>query len=1068
MPSAVDPSGVSDGRVAKRQRVGTNDAVSKENRNKIGTSRLFAPYRTVGLVSPTQVPFTSTPLGKTTFQLTTSVGRSLQTYDLRRGLNLNFITRPQTPEFITASMAWKDMVFAAWGAATAASQRGVWAFKRGKMVAELEMPKNLQEDVKTLCIFGSWIVASCRSQILVWKSDTFELYTTLRGSTSNPFTACITTMPTMLNKILAGKEDGTVELWNVSSGKLLYSILAPAADFGAVTAIEPTPALSLVAIAYEAGPLIIHNVHTDQTILRFNHSREGPSGPAITSISFRTDGMGAGEDGRDTGVMATASLQSGDVTLWDLNNGGRKAGVLRGAHAAPSADSLGGVSRIQFLPGQAILVSSGPDNSLKTWIFDHTPFSPVPRILHHRSGHGAPVTTLAFLPAASDGSDASGKWLLSTSRDRSLWGWSLRRDGQSSELSQGNVTKKARKMGILASEGRDSIEGLKAPPITAIACSLNRDGGMGAIPGKQPIWQNSGKAKGASNTESSGMTGWESVVTAHEGDNKARTWFWGRKKAGRWAFETSDQAAVQSVAISPCGTFALVGSANGGIDMFNLQSGNHRQRYPARLTPAQARQLKIDLLKADEEIAPSANVTKARFYRGQGKHTAAITGLAVDNLNRTVISCGADGKIKFWDFHTGRLSHEIDWSGAVQITGMRLNRGSELAAFACHDGCIRVIDITTYKLIRELKLTRKSTPTAVQFPDFTFSSDGRWILAATSSLVCAWDLPTGHLIDAFKLPSGCSAISFSPTGEYFATASTEHVGVDIWSNKTLFTHVPTRHITEAELSTINQSQAQAPTVSGEGGESLIGTLANSAEGEEEEDFDLDTIDSLDADLASLSQDLVSLSLVPRSRWQNLLHLDVIRQRNKPIAPPKKPEKAPFFLPSLQERQNNPALRQDAHSQDLASLEQERSRIMRMDRGGKLGTFTSHLRNAADTADYSGFVSHLKTLNPAAADVEIRSLSSATTSLSGDDHQANELVAFVEALTSLMRSKRDFELGQAWMAVFLKVHADVIGEDEDLRDAVEEWQGAARAEKERVETLSEYCNGMIGYLRAARV
>jgi U3 small nucleolar RNA-associated protein 21 len=34
------------------------------------------------------------------------------------------------------------------------------------------------------------------------------------------------------------------------------------------------------------------------------------------------------------------------------------------------------------------------------------------------------------------------------------------------------------------------------------------------------------------------------------------------------------------------------------------------------------------------------------------------------------------------------------------------------------------------------------------------------------------------------------------------------------------------------------------------------------------------------------------------RWLNLLCLDVIRARNKPKAPPKKPKAAPFFLPTI--------------------------------------------------------------------------------------------------------------------------------------------------------------------------
>lgn len=501
----------------------------------------------MGLVSPTAVPFTSIPLGKTTFQLTTSVGRALQTYDVRRGLNLVFITRPQTPANITASAAWKDMVFAAWGDEETRSNQGVWVYKRGKKVQELEWPLGQHEHVKSFCIFGSWVVGCCESQLIVWKSSTFEHYTTLQSISGAHFSGCVTAMPTMLNKVVAGKDDGTVEIWNMSSGKLVYTVLPPAADYGAVTALQPAPALSLLAIAYDAGPLVIQDVRSDSVVMRFNSSGDLPSGPAISSITFRTDGLGAGDDGRQAGVMATSSHQTGDVTLWNLNHGGRKAGVLRGAHAAPAQGTSGGVSKIEFLPGQSILVSSGLDNSLKTWIFDETPFSPIPRPLHSRSGHGAAITSLSFLPSASDGSDVSGKWLLAASRDRSFWGWSLRRDGQSSELSQGAIRKKARKAGILASEGRDSIEALKAPPITSMACSLNRDGGMGATPGKQSIWQGSerkGSAQG--NTESSSMTGWESIVTAHDGDNKARTWFWGRKRAGRWAFESGDKSPVKA------------------------------------------------------------------------------------------------------------------------------------------------------------------------------------------------------------------------------------------------------------------------------------------------------------------------------------------------------------------------------------------------------------------------------------------------------------------------------------------------------------------------------------------
>lgn len=92
---------------------------------------------------------------------------------------------------------------------------------------------------------------------------------------------------------------------------------------------------------------------------------------------------------------------------------------------------------------------------------------------------------------------------------------------------------------------------------------------------------------------------------------------------------------LQSVAISPCGTFAVIGSAGGAIDMFNLQSGLHRQRFP----PPPVNTGKGAKGKPKTSLAASDKVQAS-------KHTKAVTGLAVDNLNRTVISCSLDGKVK--------------------------------------------------------------------------------------------------------------------------------------------------------------------------------------------------------------------------------------------------------------------------------------------------------------------------------------------------------------------------------------------------------------------------------------
>ncbi|KAI9695254.1 MAG: hypothetical protein M1820_008773 [Bogoriella megaspora] len=1034
---------------AKRLKLSTRDEIN-HNENHARASKIFAPFRTIGLISPTAVPFTSLPLGKTTFQITTSVGRSLQTYDLRRGLNLVFITRPQTPEPITATRAWQERICAAWGGEDGTSDRGVWVFSRGKKVGELENPPVFEENVEQILIFGNWVVGCCSTKIEVWKSATLEHYTTLEApfsglkGTGRHLTGGICNMPTYLNKLLAGREDGTIEIWNLSSNKLVYTILPAASDYGAVTAMQPTPAMSLLAIAYANGPLTIHDIRLDKEVIRLKSITD--SAP-VSSISFRTDGLGAGEDGRKSGVMATSSLSSGDVTFWDLNSGGRKMGMLPGAHSVPSSDQSGvsgGISKLEFLPGQAVLITSGLDNALKSWIFEEQVHSPIPRILHVRAGHAGPVSALEFLPPDSEGTEANGKWLMSASQDGTLWGWSLRRDGQSTELSQGNIQAKAKKRGLWGNSTQyQGPESLKAPKITCIASSLNRDGGIGALPGAQGIWNKANKSNGKikSSAADSSMTGWESVVTGHEGNEFARTWFWGRKRAGRWAFPTGDGTEVKSVAVSPCGTFALIGSAGGSIDMFNLQSGMHRQRFPARLTQFQAKQLRLqqlqDEITLEDELDPKDN---QKYRRGQGKHIKAVTGLAVDNLNRTVVSCGSDGKIKFWDFATGLLRHELDVGPMRVPLKLQFYRPSDLVAIGCSGGSIYVIDLQTKRIVRELQAHTSEAC------DFCFSSDGRWIVAAcTDAVIRIWDLPTGHLIDASRLAQKCTAIALSNSGEFFATAREGNLGIDIWTNRTLFTSAPTRPISEDEIADL-----EGPTTSGEGGQNLLtASLSDSSEAA--------LPDTAIPSMNQLSEDMITLSLVPKARWQTLLHLDLIRARNKPKSPPKAPQKAPFFLPSLHPSSST-TTPDPANALTNPTPPEPSSRILKTNLSTpsrpSSDPFTTFLHQSppSSSTEPHPLVAHLVSLPPSAASLSISSLT------------PDELTAFVEILTRQLRLKRDFEVGQVWMSVFLKAHGDAVVGDGELADAVGEWREECRKEMERLGKLVRGGLGVVGFLR----
>lgn len=475
--------------------------------------------------------------------------------------------------------------------------------------------------------------------------------------------------------------------------------------------------------------------------------------------------------------------------------------------------------------------------------------------------------------------------------------------------------------------------------------------------------------------------------------------------------------------------------------MFNLQSGQHRQRFPAKLTQAQAKKHKLQQLAEKEGTV--AIPTGKRFQMGLGRHTAAVTGLVVDSLNKTIISSSRDGKLKFWDFATGHLLDELDWAPMTRLVSLRYHPASDLLAATCDDGCIRVVDTETKKTIREL------WGCAGGINDVAFSNDGRWIIAASGDrVVRVWDLPTGHLIDAIRLRNPCTALAFSGTGEFLATACEGELGVNIWNNKTLFTHVPTRHISAHEIADVAN-----PTASGEGGAGIIdAALADEAETEDV----APAITLLD----QLSEDMVTLSLVPKSRWQTLLHLDLIRHRNKPTEAPKVPEKAPFFLPSLEGGRPSSSL--VAGAADSVAAAENQSRITQLEKlGADEGTFSRTLRAGMQSGEYTPFVTHLSTLSPSAADLAIRSLAPAPGA------PPHELVAFVEALTARLRQRRDYELVQAWMGVFLKLHAEAVAAEEGVRHVLGEWKEEMEKEGGRVGGLVGYCGGVVSFLRSGR-
>jgi U3 small nucleolar RNA-associated protein 21 len=93
---------------------------------------------------------------------------------------------------------------------------------------------------------------------------------------------------TYVNKILIASSQGGLQLWNVSTKKLIHSFepLSLADTPSPITCLVQSPAIDVVAIGFASGEISVYDIRMDERLLRM--FQEG--GP-VRSLSFRGGSM---------------------------------------------------------------------------------------------------------------------------------------------------------------------------------------------------------------------------------------------------------------------------------------------------------------------------------------------------------------------------------------------------------------------------------------------------------------------------------------------------------------------------------------------------------------------------------------------------------------------------------------------------------------------------------------------------------------------------------------------------------------------------------------------------------
>ncbi|KAM1301943.1 hypothetical protein ACFX2H_012918 [Malus domestica] len=900
---------------------------------------IFEPFRAIGYTT-SSVPFSVQRLGTETF-VTVSVGKAFQIYNCAK-LSL-VLVGPQLPKKIRALASYRDYTFAAYGNEIAifkrAHQAATWSSHNAKVIS--------------LLLFGEHILSvDVEGNLFIWAFKGIEENLTPIGHVmlDNNFSpSCIMHPDTYLNKIIIGSQEGSLQLWNISTKKKLYEFKGWNSS---ICSCVSSPALDVVAVGCADGNIHVHNIRYDEELVTFSHSARG----AVTALSFSTDGQ----------PLLASGGSSGIISIWNLEKR-RLQSVIRDAHD-------GSILSLYFLVNEPVLMSSSSDNSIKMWIFDTTDGDP--RLLRFRSGHSAPPRCIRFY--------ANGRHILSAGQDRAFRLFSVMQDQQSRELSQHHISKRAKKLKMKEEE-------IKLKPVISFDCAEIRE------------------------------RDWCNVVTCHMDTAEAYVWRLQNFVLGEHILKPRPEnpTPVKACAISACGNFAVLGTADGWVERFNLQSGISRGSY--------------------------MDTSERRSFA----HDGEVVGIACDSTNTLMISAGYHGDIKVWNFKGRDVKSR--WEVGCSVVKIVYNRLNGLLAVVADDLIIRLFDVVASRMVRKFEgHTDRVT-------DMCFSEDGKWLLSSSmDGSLRVWDVILARQIDALHVDVSITALSLSPNMDVLATAHVDQNGVYLWVNQSMFCGASKVDSYAKEVRSV-----KLPSIS-------------STKGSQDEDSDEPIVDhpqSKDAPAFTTLDlqipDLVTLSLLPKSQWQSLINLDTIKERNKPIEPPKKPERAPFFLPSIPSFSGEILFKPTGSENEEAKGDNVED--TRIKSGLAPSQFLQHLQSSAEMKNFSAFTDYIKSLSPSTLDMELQMLRIV-------DDEEEELESRPELLSIELlldyfihetSCRNNFDFVQAVIKVFLKIHGETIRCQSRLQDKAREFLDIQCKTWQRVEKLFQSTSCVVAFLSNSR-
>lgn len=246
---------------------------------------------------------------------------------------------------------------------------------------------------------------------------------------------------------------------------------------------------------------------------------------------------------------------------------------------------------------------------------------------------------------------------------------------------------------------------------------------------------------------------------------------------------------VQDVVISSDGQFALSGSWDGTLRLWDINSGNTTRRFVGHSKDV----LSVAFSADNRQIVSGSRDKSIKLWNtlGECKYTITEEGhsdwvscvrFSPSAANPLIVSCGWDKLVKVWNLTNCKLRTNLVGHQGYLNT-VTISPDGSLCASGGKDGVAMLWDLNEGKRLYSLEA-------GDVIHSLVFSPNRYWLCAATDSGIKIWDLESKVVVDEFLFPetdeeetadnSQCVSLAWSADGQTLFSGYTDGT-IRVWT-----------------------------------------------------------------------------------------------------------------------------------------------------------------------------------------------------------------------------------------------------------------------------------------------